>query len=222
MTDASAEGTSGVILKISLKGGGEVEVDTGKITNMDTYQEIFVEGLKSMINRIGMSKIASGITKLDGAEKDKALAAIADQAQKTVQAIYDGNIKSAKGGTKRSGAVQTEAMRLAKALVKDTLRKNGYKIGAFDAKEITAFAKDVLADNASIYTKAEENLASRAAMPVKGLSVASMLGEKANDETLKAKPKVPPKPKAKAKDVVAAATQGKVPTARAKPAQTAH
>jgi hypothetical protein len=52
--------------------------------------------------------------------------------------------------------------------------------------------------NPDLYKRAEENLVQRAALPVKGLDVKSMLGDKAGDETLKAKPKVPPKPKAKA------------------------
>jgi hypothetical protein len=136
--------------------------------------------------------------------------------------MYDGDLKGAKATSKRTGATQTEAMRLAKALVKDTLRTNGYKISAFDAKEITAFAKEVLAANQDLYKRAEENLKARAELPVKGLSVASMLGERTGDETLKAKPKVPPKPKAKAKDVISAAQAGKV-APRAKPTgATAH
>jgi hypothetical protein len=80
----------------------------------------------------------------------------------------------------------------------------------------------VLAGNQDLYKTAEENLKARAALPVKGLNVSAMLGERASDESLKAKPKVPPKPKAKAKDVISAAQAGKV-APRAKPvAATTH
>lgn len=223
MTDAVAEAS--VTLKIKLKGGvGEVEVDTSKIVDMDIYQYIFQVGLETIINKAGMSKIATGITKAVGEDKVKRTADIVEQAQRTVQAMYDGNLKGAKATSKRTGATQTEAMRLAKALVKDTLRSNGYKISAFDAKELTAFAKEVLSGNPDLYKRAEENLKARAELPIKGLNVAAMLGDKAGDESLKAKPKVPPKPRAKgeAGAVLSAAQAGKV-APRQKPAgATAH
>jgi hypothetical protein len=139
MTDTEATSKT---LKIKLKGGaGEVEVDTSMIQDMAVYQYIFQVGLETIINKVGMSKIAAGLTKLEGDEKAKRIAEVTEQAQKTVQAMYDGDLKGAKATSKRTGAVQTEAMRLAKALVKQTLRDNGYKISAFDAKEISDFAK---------------------------------------------------------------------------------
>lgn len=224
MTDAVA-GEASVTLKVKLKGGvGEVEVDASKIVDMDIYQYIFQVGLETIINKVGMSKLATGITKATGEDKAKRTQQIVEQAQKTIQAMYDGDLKGAKATSKRTGATQTEAMRLAKALVKDLLRKEGYKISAFDAKELTAFAKEVLAGNQDLYKRAEENLAQRAALPVKGLDVKSMLGDKAGDESLKAKPKVPPKPRAAKADgaPISAAQAGKVQT-RAKPAgATAH
>jgi len=221
MTDAVAEAS--VTLKIKLKGGvGEVEVDTSKIVDMDIYQYIFQVGLETIINKVGMSKIATGITKAEGEDKVKRTAEIVEQAQKTIQAMYDGNLKGAKATSKRTGATQTEAMRLAKALVKDTLRSNGYKISAFDAKELTAFAKEVLAGNPDLYKRAEENLKARAELPIKGLNVAAMLGDKAGDESLKAKPKVPPKPKAKAGEVLSAAQAGRVAPRQKPSGATAH
>jgi hypothetical protein len=222
MTDTTGNET--VMLKVKLKGDcGEVEVDPSKITDMDIYQYIFQVGLETIVNKVGMSKIAAGITKAQGEDKVKRTAEIVEQAQKTVQAMYDGDLKGAKATSKRSGAVNTEAMRLAKALVKDTLRNNGYKISAFDAKEITAYAKEVLKANSELYKKAQENLEQRAALPVKGLDVSSMLGERTGDESLKAKPKVPPKPKAKAKDaIMSAAEAGKVAPRQKPHAATAH
>jgi len=215
MTDTEATSKT---LKIKLKGGaGEVEVDTSRIEDMAVYQYIFQCGLETIINKVGMSKIAAGLTKLEGEEKAKAITKVTEQANLTVQAMYSGDLKGAKATSKRTGSVQTEAMRLAKAIVKQTLRDNGYKISAFDNSELTTFAKDVLAGNQDLYKTAEENLKARAALPIKGLNVAAMLGERSGDESLKAKPKVPPKPKGKAKDVLSAAQAGKV-APRQKPA----
>lgn len=220
MTDT---GTDSKIRQVKLKGGaGEVPFDTSKVEDMAMYEYIFMTGVETLVNKVGMSKISAGLTKLEGEEKAKAIAAVVEQALKNIQAMYDGDLKGAKATSKRTGAVQTEAMRLAKALVKQTLRDNGYKLSAFDAKELTDFAKEVLKENQDLYKTAEENLKARAALPVKGLNVAAMLGERTSDETLKAKPKVPPKPKAKVKDVLSATQAGKVQP-RAKPqAPTTH
>lgn len=222
MTDTNATTEAPVTLKIKLKGGvGEVEVDASKIVDMDIYQYIFQVGLETIINKVGMSKIAAGITKATGEDLAKRQDEIKAQAQKTIQAMYDGDLKGAKATSKRTGAVQTEAMRLAKALVKDTLRSNGYKISAFDAKELTAFAKEVLAGNQDLYKRAEENLKQRAELPIKGLNINTMLGERTTDETLKAKPKVPPKPRAKGATLSAAQASKVAP--RQKPTTaTAH
>ena len=224
MTDTVASEDAKVTMKIKLKGGvGEVDVIVGDILDMDVYQYIFQVGLETIINKVGMSKIAAGVTKLEGEEKAKRTAEIVEQANLTVQAMYDGNLKGAKTVSKRTGATQTEAMRLAKALVKDTLRQGGYKISAFGIKQITAFAKEVLADNPDLYKRAEENLKARAELPIKGLDVKAMLGDKAGDETLKAKPKVPPKPRAKGdKATLSAAQAGKVATRQKPHGATAH
>lgn len=193
---------------------GTVDIDPEKIGN-EMYEYIFKAGLDAVINKVGMSKIATGITKLSGAEADKAKAAVLKQAQENVEAIYAGTLKGARAKSKVSGAVQTEAMRLAKAQVKQLLRDNGYKIGAFDAKELTAYAKSVLEANPDLLKKAEANLAERAAMPVKGINLSTLLGAHAGDESMKAKPKVPPKPKAKGQTL--SAKQAGLVAPRAKP-----
>lgn len=222
MTDTTTNDSS-TPRKVKLKGGaGEVDFIPSKVEDMAVYEFIFMTGVETIVNKLGMSKISAGLTKLDGEEKAKAIAAVVEQALKTVQAMYDGDLKGAKATSKRTGAVQTEAMRLAKALVKQELRNAGYKLSSFDAKELTSFAKDVLKDNADLYKTAEENLKARAALPVKGLNVGAMLGERVNDESLKAKPKVPPKPKAKAKDVISAAQAGKVQPRQRPQGSTAH
>src|SRR5258708_32668 len=142
MTDVTveqdtAEATVKKILTVEIRGKcGSVEIDPEKITDDAMYEFIFKTGLDTLLNKVGMSKIATGITKLSGAEADRAKAAVMKQAQENVEAIYAGTLKGSRAKSKVTGAVNTEAMRLAKAMVKDLLRNNGYKIGAFDAKEL--------------------------------------------------------------------------------------
>lgn len=211
MSDVAVETPTSKILQIPLKGKcGTVAVDPDRITDDAIYEYIFAVGLETVINKVGMSKKAAGITKLTGAAHESAVADVRKQAEDNVKAIYAGTIKRPGVSSKRSGAVQTEAMRLARGVVKQLLREEGYKTGAIDAKDLTAYAKEVLATNPELYKKAEANLAERAkeAETTKsgGIDIKALLGAKANDESLKAKPKVPPKPRAaKAKTPAAGA-----------------
>lgn len=230
MTDvATNEAPEGAVptataLTVPLKGGcGEVSVVLSQIPD-DMYQMVLMEGLKSVINSVGMSKILPGVTKLEGKAKEEAVAAIRNQAEANVKALYSGTISKKGGAKKASGAVQTEAMRLAKMLVKDHIRSEGQKIGAYSAKEITEAAKKVLEGNPRLLKQAQENLDERAkeAKTTGGLDLTALFGEKASSEEVKAKPKVPPKPKAKRGDTLSAKQAGMV-APRQKPAQaTAH
>lgn len=199
--EAPAEAAAPWIEIIELKGGcGSVEVQVGSLPD-DVYKMVMAEGLKALINSVGMSKIMPGVTKLEGKEKEERVAAILNQANANVKSLYEGTInKKARGKAKTSGAVATEAMRLAKMLVKDHIRNSGQKIGAYTAKEITEAAKKVLEGNPRLVQQAEANLADRAqeAKKTGGLDLTSLFGAKAESEEVKAKPKTPPKPKAKA------------------------
>lgn len=220
MTDTTVEVDPGEkkLLTVTIRGKcGTLDVDTSKIVDDETYEKIFLIGLETAINKVGMSKIAAGLTKLSGAALEAAKAAVLKQAQENVEAIYAGNLKGLKKTAKATGAVQTEAMRLAKAQVKELLRANGYKIGAFSAKELTDYAKEVLAANPELLKKAEANLEERKATPVKGIDLKKMLGSMADNPEAKAKPKVPPKPKAKGEKPTLSAKQAGLVAPRAKP-----
>ena len=223
---SEANAPEGAIFTITLKGDcGTLDVDTSKFNN-DVYKAIFVAGLEAIVNKVGMSKLMPGITKLEGEEREKRTKEIREVAEKTVQAMYAGSIKGATKAKKASGAVETEALRLAKNMAKDVIRANGQKVGAYSAKEITAFAKVVLERNrGSLIAAAEKNLAERAgavdALKMPGL--AEVFGAKASSEEVKAKPKSPPKRKAKEGEgkVLSAAQAGKV-APRQKPGHSAH
>lgn len=212
---------------VTLKGDcGTIMIDGRKFSD-EVYRAIFTEGLNAIVNKVGMSKLMPGITKLEGEERAKRTEEVRKVAEKTVEAMYAGSIKGATKAKKASGAVETEALRLAKNMAKDVIRANGQKVGAYSAKEITAFAKVVLDRNrASLIAAAEKNLAERAgaAEALKMPGLAEVFGAKASSEEVKAKPRVPPKRKAKEgedKAPLSAAQAGKVKP-RAKPAHTAH
>jgi hypothetical protein len=211
------------VAKIELKSGcGEVEVNFDELP-IDVYKMLLIEGAKALINSIGMSKKLPGITKLEGADKEKAIAAVKAQAEENVAALKAGTIsKGGRAKTKVSGAVATEALRLAKILVKDHIRAQGQKIGAYSAKEITEYAKKVLEGNPELTAQAAKNLDARAteAKGIKGLYIFALAGDKAKSDEVKAKPRQAPKRKEKGdKPGLSAAAAGKV-APRQKPAGT--
>lgn len=214
MTDETVAGDDApFIAMIPLKSDcGEVEINFSALP-IEVYKMLLVEGAKSIINTVGMSKKLPGITKLEGAAKEKAIAEVREQAEKNVREMMAGTISKGRAkGAKVSGAVATEALRLAKMLVKDHIRANGQKIGAYTAKEITEAAKKVLEGNPGLVAQAEKNLAERAgeASHTKGLDLTSLFGAKASSDEVKAKPKAPPKRKAKEEGQLSAKQAGLV------------
>lgn len=226
MTDVATNETEPAaalwVEEIALKGDcGSVQVRVGDLPD-EMYKLVMAEGLKAVINSVGMSKIMPGVTKLEGKAKEERVAAILAQAQENVEALYKGTINKKGRKAKASGAVQTEAMRLAKMLVKDHIRNSGQKIGAYTAKEITAAAKTVLEGNPRLIQQAEANLAERAqeAKKTGGLDLVGLFGDKAKSDAVKAKPKTPPKPKAKGEKAPLSAKQASLVAPRQKPAHT--
>lgn len=196
---------------------GTMDVDTSKFSIKD-YKAIFIAGLEVMIMKSGMSKLRPGITRLEGKEREERTKQIREQAAKNLEAMYEGNLKGSKTKPKTSGAVQTEAMRLAKEMVKDMIRAANQKIGAYKPKELTEAAKQVLSDNPHLIKTAEENLASRVqdAKGVKKLDLKGLFGAKAESEEVKAKPRKPPVRKEKGEKAPISAAQAKTVAPRQK------
>jgi hypothetical protein len=152
------------LIAIPLKNGaGSVDVDTAKLPD-DVYREALLQGLKVIAER-AMSKI----TKEAYPDEAERKAAIKAKAQANVDDMYLGKVKITGQATvkKASGAVMIEAMRLARNLIKDTMKENKIKISTVKASDITAAAKQLIANDPSIVTTAEANLAARAATPIK-------------------------------------------------------
>lgn len=161
------------------KGKGVVEIDTNALPEA-VYAEALLQGLKTLVNR-GMSKVT--VADLGSDEKVREEAMII--AGKNVEKILAGDIKfSGKAkAAKVSGAVNTEAMRIARARVKDALKAAGMKISYVKASEITAAAKELINQDASIIEEAKANLEKRAEAPLP-IDIKSLVKE---DPELKAK-----------------------------------
>lgn len=146
------------------KGKAGIEVDTDGLPD-DVYREILLQGLKTLMNR-GTTKITKETYPVEAELKAAAMA----KAEEQHENIKAGKIKltGQKAAKGTSGAVKTEAMRLARALVKDEMKKAGIKISHVEASEITKAAKEVLDGDAgqAIIDQATANLAERAKAPI--------------------------------------------------------
>jgi hypothetical protein len=204
------------LISITLKNGaGTVEVDTAKLPDA-VYREAFLQGLKVLAER-AMSKI----TKEAYPDEAERKAAIQAKALSNIEDMYQGKVKitGATAVKKASGAVMTEAMRLARNLVKDAMKANKIKISTVKASDITSAAKALIANDPSIVTTAEANLKAREATPVK-IDITALIHA---DPELVAKAEAKAA-KAKADKPLSAKQAGKVvPRAKgAKPKPEAH
>lgn len=180
MTNVDTDTTAGAdqattapstLVSFALKNSaGTIEVDTAKLPD-DVYREVLMQGLKVIAER-GMSKLTKEAYP-DEAERKQA---IKDKALANVQDMYDGKTKvtGAAKAKKASGAAMTEAMRIARNLVKDAMKANKIKISTVKASEITKVAKQLIDSDPSILATAEENLKQREATPVK-LDIKSLI-----------------------------------------------
>ena len=146
-------------------GGATLDVDVDAIPP-EAYHVIVLAGIEALLSK-RMSKI-TGLTKLEGAELDKAHEAAVEIATQNLADIMANKIK-AKGAkaTKTPGItreVKTEATRLAKAVVKDAIRASGKKPSMVPARDITAAANELIANDPSYFEEAKANLEKRASI----------------------------------------------------------
>ena len=218
MTDLTADiageaAAPSTIVSFALKNGaGNVDVDTGKLPDA-VYREALMQGLKVLAER-AMSKI----TKEAYPDEAERKAAIKAKAEANIEDMYQGKTKITGEAKvkKASGAVMTEAMRLARNLVKDAMKANKIKISTVKASEITSAAKQLLEADASILKTAEANLAAREATPIK-IDITKLVHADpelvAKDEAKKAKAKADKPLSAKQAGKVAPRAKGSKPKA---------
>lgn len=146
------------------KGKGHVEIDSDAILE-DVFTEAVKLGLKELVNR-GMSKITKANIPDETQRQSEAML----KAEENVKGIMAGKIRFSTGAVRKaSGAIMTEARRLAKALIKDEMKRAGIKVSHVDAKEITAAANELLSNadmGPQLMKEAEENLEARKKVPV--------------------------------------------------------
>lgn len=192
-----------------------IEVDTDDL-DPALMTEALVEGLKVILNA-KMTKIKTK----DASEEDTpALQQAAyDQARTNLADFKAGKRKvraASADGTKLDAKTKTEAMRIARNMIKDTLKANKVPIREVPAATITAGAAKLLEANPSIIEQARANLAARpqadAAISLSNLGVSV-------DPKLTAKFAAE---KAQAKASLSATQAGKVKPRRATTQATAH
>lgn len=165
MPEAQAEAPTLKIINVPIvKAKTTMAINVDEIPD-DVYAEALMQGLKVLLNR-GTSKV----TKEAYPKPAEMLAKALEVAEAQLELVKTSKIKFT-GGKKKSGAtgaVMTEARRLAKALVKDELKRAGIKISHVEASEITKAANLYLESEAgaALVEKAKANLAEREAVSI--------------------------------------------------------
>lgn len=183
------------------------------------FEEIIYRGLSDILNS-GMSKIV--MKDLEGAELVKAQEAAFVKAEDNLKTLMDSKVKhkGQRGGaksSKHSREVTTEAMRLARDVIKDQIRADGGKPSHYKASDVSKWAKELLEADPSYYDMANANLENRKAKPI-GISLAGLKADPAlvaKDVERKAKSKP------KAAGQLSAKQAGKVAPPRQKPGPNA-
>lgn len=170
------------------------------------YVEAVRLGLKELVNR-GMTKLTKAAFKDDLVKMAEEVMAVAT---KNVENILAGKIRIAGAKSdKASGKVMVEARRLAKAAIKEQLKRDNIKVSHVSAKDLTEAANALIAADASFIEKAKANVAETEATKNEALS--AIVKAVKVDEKLKAKDE---EKKAQAKAALSAA-QAKIPAKRA-------
>lgn len=145
------------------KAKESLEVDLDKLPT-HVYAEALRLGMKELLSR-GMTKIATA--GLEGDALVAAQQAAKAKAQENLNDCYEGKVRivGAKA-EKTSGEVNTEAMRLARNVIKAAMKAKKIKVSHVKATEITKAAKAYLAtDNGkALLEEAKANVEKRKAL----------------------------------------------------------
>lgn len=142
--------------------GAFIEVDPEDINSLDpaVFSMVIKEGLKALLNtRMGKQILAP--TKLEGAEAEANTARALEQASKNLADLKAGKLvkrEAAKAST-ADRATMTEAVRLAKEVVRNRIRAANMRPSMVPAKTQTEAAKRLVEADPSYIAKAKENLA---------------------------------------------------------------
>lgn len=179
-----------------------LEIKSGKLPD-HVYREALQLGLKQLLNR-GQTKI----TKEAFSDPEKLRAEAMKVAQATLVNMYEGKIRvvGGKASGKVPGVVMTEARRIARALVREELKRSGVRVSLVEASDITKAANALIAADPEIIKQAEEEIERRGKTKVK-IDIGSIPVSAKKLAASEAK---------KAEKVLSAAKAGKIAT-RARP-----
>ncbi|MGI0083674.1 MAG: hypothetical protein ACREBQ_01185 [Nitrososphaerales archaeon] len=157
-----------LMIPISKAGNYQLPVDTEDADlPVEMYIRALEEGFKVLLNA-RMSKV-TGVTTLKGDELAKAHAKAKEIADENYSRLMAGTLTKGRQKASANGEpreVMTEALRLAKEIVKNQIRKNGGRISKVPMSKQTEVAREILAtedknDPKSCVAKARVNLAER-------------------------------------------------------------
>ena len=155
-----------------IKGGkgATVSVDTDALPEQ-YYEAALDSGLKVLVNG-GTTKITKPADVTDVEQMNAFHAAATAKAEERVLAMMAGTLKLGRSAAVKgpSGAIMTEARRIARQLIKDTMKAQNIRVTHYAASEITKMANDLLADpeQGPLFLKqAENNLAERKSTNIK-------------------------------------------------------
>lgn len=189
-----------IAVPIVKAGKGEtVDLNLDELPD-DVYREIMFQGAKQVLNRNMTKIVAAAYTDAEAKKAghaDKAAHQKADAlkiAAKNVEDAKAGKIRLTSGSkkAKASGAVMTEAMRIARALVKDAIKATKQRVSDYKASDITVAAKAYIEADPTIIEMAQKAVDARESKAVPKVDLATLIKKDpvkvaANDAKAKAK-----------------------------------
>jgi hypothetical protein len=174
-----------------VKAKKTISVDVNSIPDQ-TFDYVIFLGLKTLINRGSTAKANEGLDAI----------AIA---QKNLDAIMTNKVRvvGMKVSEKASGKEMSEARRIAKALVKDTIKAAGEKVSHYEPSEITRAANAYIEGHPEILEQAKANIAAatkkvgeaakaKEQMAALRIATSAKAIAKANEKSAKAKAEAKP------------------------------
>jgi len=135
-------------IPVTKAGNATITVETDQLPER-IYVSALTKGLHTLING-GATKLANVKDAKTDEEKAEFAKLATEKAQERVAAMYSNTLKLGREAAVKgpSGAVMTEARRIARDLIKQMIKDSGGKVSHYAASEITKAANELLADPA--------------------------------------------------------------------------
>lgn len=164
-TNEAPVGAAEKIMQVPVvKAKTSIPVNVGLVPDK-YYDAALAIGLKQMVNG-GATKITESAYPDETERHAKALSIAEDRVEQMYaeKLVIRGAVSAKKDGV--PAAVKTEARRIARDMVKATIKDKGMKVSHFAASDITAAANAMIEEDPSIIAQAELNLANRGKLKI--------------------------------------------------------